>query len=70
MVSLFDIYVLNLAIVVGMFLVTIYRAWIEKKQLRAKQKIEVIETILEREKDLIKELSGEEFIDMLNVILD
>lgn len=67
--NLFRIYLLNLVIVIGMFLVTIYRAWIEKKQLKAQQRIEVIKTVLEREKDAIKELSGEEFIDMLKTIL-
>jgi len=70
MVSLFDIYVLNLAVVVGMFLVTIYRAWIEKKQMKAKQRIELLNNVLEREKDVIKELSGEEFIDMLKTVLE
>ncbi|MBU0847338.1 hypothetical protein KKH23_09170 [Patescibacteria group bacterium] len=67
--NLFPIYVLNLAVVIGMFLVTVYRAWIEKKQMKAQQRIEVIETILEREKDMIKDLSGEEFIEMLETIL-
>lgn len=68
--SLFPIYLLNLAIIAGMFLVTIYRAWIEKKQLKAQQKIDVIKAVLEREKDTIKDLSGEEFIEMLRTILD
>jgi len=68
--SLFPIYLLNLLVVVGMFLVTIYRAWIEKKQMKAQQRIEVIEMVLEREKDMIKDLSGEEFIEMLKTILE
>lgn len=65
----FSLYILNLVIVIGMFLLTIFRVWIEKKQLKAQQTIEVIKAVLEREKETIKELSGEEFIDMLNSIL-
>lgn len=68
--SLFSIYVLNLAIVIGMFLVTIYRAWIENKQLKAKQRIDVLKTVLRREEETIRGLSGDEFIDMLKTILE
>lgn len=68
--SLFSIYMLNLAIVIGMFLVTIYRAWIENKQLKAKQRIEVLKTVLRREEEMIRGLSGDEFIDMLKTILE
>jgi len=68
--SLFPIYLLNLLVITGMFLVTIYRAWIEKKQMKAQQRIEVIKTVLEREKEMIKNLSGEEFIEMLKTILE
>ena len=66
---MFDLYLLNLIIVVGMFTVTIYRAWIEKKQLNAQEQINMIRAILEGEKDVIRDLSGEEFIEMLEVIL-
>ena len=68
--SLFSIYILNLVIVIGMFLVTIYRAWIENKQLKAKQRIEVMKTVLKRENETIRGLSGEEFIDMLKTLLE
>lgn len=68
--SYFSLYILNLVIVTGMFLLTAFRVWIEKKQLKAQQKIDVIEAVLEREKDTIKDLSGEEFIEMLRTILD
>ena len=63
------LYVLNVVIVVGMFIVTIYRAWIEKQNLRDRKKIEVLKGILEKEADVIKGLSGEEFIDMLKTVL-
>lgn len=66
---MFELYLLNLIIVVGMFGVTIYRAWLEKKQLTAQEQIRIIRAILESEKDIIKELSGEEFIEMLEAIL-
>jgi len=69
-IDLFSIYILNLLIVVGMFIVTIYRAWIEHKQLKAQERIEIIKTVLETEKATIKELSGEEFIEMIKTILD
>lgn len=65
---MFDLYVLNLVIVVGMFIVTIYRAWIERKQLKAQEKLELLKAILRDENEVIKELSGEEFIDMLEAV--
>jgi len=67
---MFDLYLLNLIIVVGIFTVTIYRAWIEKKQLNAQERIKLIKAILETENDTIKELTGEEFIEMLEAIME
>lgn len=69
-VELLSIYLLNLLVVAGMFIVTIYRAWIERQELKAKQQIEILKEVLEREKSTIRELSGEEFIDMLRTILE
>jgi len=67
---MFLIYLLNLFIVVGMFIVTIYRAWIEHEQLKARKKIEIIKTILEKEADVIREMSGDEFIDALKSVFE
>ena len=64
-----SLYILNVFIVVGLFIVTIYRAWIEKQNLRDRKKIEMLKGILEKEADVIKGLSGEEFIDMLKTVL-
>lgn len=63
------LYVLNVIIIVGMFIVTIYRAWIEKQNLRDRKKIEMLKAVLEKEADTIKGLSGEELIDMLKTVL-
>ena len=65
-----SLYILNVFIVVGLFIVTIYRAWIEKQNLRDRKKIEILKGILEKEADTITGLSGEEFIDMLKAILE
>lgn len=67
--ELLPIYVLNLLVLIGMFVVTIYRAWIEKQNLEATRKIEQLKLILEKEGDTIRGLSGEEFIDMLKTVL-
>lgn len=64
------LYILNLVIVAGMFAVTIYRAWIEKQDLKGRKKVEMLKTILEKEADTIKGLSGEDFIEMLRTVLE
>jgi len=61
---------LNLVIVTGMLITTVYRAWMEKQNLEARQKIMELTMILNKEAELIKEMSGEEFIDMLKVVLE
>jgi hypothetical protein len=63
------LYILNVIIVAGMFAVTIYRAWIEKQNLNGIKKIELLKAVLEKEADTIKDLSGEDFIDMLKTVL-
>jgi len=67
--ELLPIYILNLAVVFSMFVVTVYRAWMEKQNLEARRKIEQLKIVLEREADTIRGLSGEEFIDMLKTVL-
>ena len=68
--DLFPIYMLNLVVVTCMLITTVYRAWMEKQNLKARQTIVELTMILSKESDLIKEMSGEEFIDMLKVILE
>jgi len=63
------LYILNVIIVSGMFAVTIYRAWIEKQNLKGIKKIEMLRAILDKETDTIKDLSGEDFIDLLKTVL-
>jgi len=67
--DLVPIYILNLIIVVGMFIVTIYRAWIEKQNLQSRRRVEELKMILEKEKEAIKTMTGEDFIDMLKTVL-
>ena len=65
MVELFEIYVLNLAVTLGMFAVLIFRAWLELKHFRIMWKeaewrktYEVVGRILKAEKDLFKGVEG------------
>lgn len=67
--ELFPIYVLNLVVVLAMLIVTIYRAWIEWKQMKTIREVETLKKIFEMEQDQIKNMTGEEFIDMLRTIL-
>jgi len=68
--DLFPIYVLNLIVIICMLITTLYRAWMEKQNLKARRTIEKLNVILIKEAELIKELSGEEFVDMLKTILE
>ena len=71
--DLVDIYILNLAITVGMFVVLIFRAWIEMKNYRMMWKeLEWREThqtmgrLLKAEKDLFSKVEGgDELYQML-----
>ena len=73
MVDLFEIYLLNLAVTVGMFAVLIFRAWLEMKHFKViwkeaewRKTYEVVGRILKAEKDLFKETeSGEELYRIL-----
>ena len=65
--DLFDIYLLNLTLTVGMFLVLIFRAWLELKNFQVlwkeaewRKTYEVVGRILKVEKDLFKETKGGE----------
>jgi len=68
--DLFPIYVLNLIVIICMLITTLYRAWMEKQNLEARRTIEKLNAVLIKEAELIKELSGEEFVDMLKTILE
>jgi hypothetical protein len=65
LVELFEIYALNLAITLAMFLILALRAWIEMKnykimwgELRWRKTREVAGTILRAEKDLFAGVEG------------
>jgi hypothetical protein len=65
LVELFDIYVLNLAITLAMFLILTFRAWIELKNYRImwrelewRKTREVAGRILRAEKDLFAGVEG------------
>jgi len=59
----------------GMFILTIYRARIEKKAIDmqiknavAKEKLRYLKRALEKERDIIMNMSGEAFIEFLETI--
>ena len=65
MVEVFDVYVLNLAITLAMFLILTFRAWIELKNYRImwrelewRKTREVAGRILRAEKDLFAGVEG------------
>jgi hypothetical protein len=67
----------NAIIMGGMFILTLYRAKIEKKaidmQIRnavAYEKIKYLKLALKREKEIIMNMSGEEFIEFLRSVCD
>jgi hypothetical protein len=71
--NLFDIYLLNLAVTIGMFAVLIFRAWLELKHFKVlwkeaewRKTYAVVGRILKAEKDLFKGTeSGEELYKIL-----
>ncbi|MEM3730505.1 MAG: hypothetical protein QW667_03255 [Candidatus Bathyarchaeia archaeon] len=71
--DLMDIYVLNLAVTIGMFVVLIFRAWIELKNYRMmwrelewRQTYRTMGRLLKAEKDLFSKVEGgEELYQML-----
>ena len=74
MVDLLSIYLLNLLVTAAMFLVLIFRAWIELKNYRMmwkelewKRTYESVGKILRAEKDLFTKVEGgEELYEMLS----
>ena len=65
MVDLFEIYLLNLALTIGMFVVLIFRAWLELKHFKIlwkeaewRKTYEVVGRILKAEKDLFTGVEG------------
>lgn len=63
--DIFSIYMLNLIVTIGMFVVLIFRAWIELKHYRMmwselewKKTQEVVGRILRAEKDLFSRVEG------------
>ena len=65
MVDLFEIYLLNLAVTVGMFVVLIFRAWLELKHFKIlwkeaewRKTYQVVSKILKAEKDLFTGVEG------------
>jgi hypothetical protein len=75
-VDLLDIYILNLAVTLGMFAVLIFRAWIELrnyrliwKELEWRETYQNMGRILKAEKDLFSKVEGgEELYQMLKEI--
>ena len=68
-----EIYLLNLLVTAAMFLVLIFRAWIELKnyrimwnEMRFKQTAEAVYRVLKAEKDLFTRMDGgQELYDLL-----
>jgi hypothetical protein len=65
MVDLFEIYLLNLAVTLGMFIVLVFRAWLELKHFKIlwkeaewRKTYEVVGRILKAEKDLFTGVEG------------
>lgn len=63
--ELFEIYLLNLAVTVGMFVVLVFRAWLEMKHFKIiwkeaewRRTYEMVGKILKAEKDLFKGVEG------------
>lgn len=73
---MFDIYLLNLAVTLAMFIVLLFRAWIELKNYRLiwkemewRKTYDVASRILRAEKDLfLKVEGGEELYEILSEI--
>ena len=71
--DIIDIYILNLSITLGMFVVLIFRAWIEMrnyrmmwKELEWRQTYQTMGRLLKAEKDLFSKVEGgDELYQML-----
>ena len=67
LVGIFEIYVLNLAVTVGMFAVIIFRAWIELKnykliwrEMEWQKNYDVMRRVLHAERDMFSKVEGGE----------
>lgn len=65
MVDVIDLYLLNLVVTVGMFVVLVFRAWVELKHYKTiwkeaewRRTYEMVGKILKAEKDLFKGVEG------------
>jgi len=65
MVDIFEIYMLNLVVTVAMFVVLVFRAWLEMKHFQVlwkeaewRKTYEMVGRILKAEKDLFKGAEG------------
>jgi len=65
MVDLFEIYLLNLTVTVGMFVVLVFRAWLELKHFQIlwkeaewRKTYDVVGRLLKAEKDLFTGVEG------------
>jgi len=65
MVEVFDIYLLNLTVTVGMFVVLVFRAWLELKHFQIlwkeaewRKTYEIVGRILKAERDLFTGVEG------------
>jgi hypothetical protein len=64
-VDIFEIYLLNLLVTLGMFIVLIFRAWIELKnykmmwrELEWRQMYQAVGRVLKAEKDIFSKMEG------------
>ena len=67
MVDIFEIYVLNLAVTVGMFAVILFRAWIELKnykliwrEMEWQKNYDLMRKVLRAERDMFSKVEGGE----------
>jgi len=63
------IYVMNFIVMLSMLLATLYRTWIEKQNLDARRKLEKLTIVLKQEEKTLQNMTGNDFIEMLRVIL-
>jgi len=76
--DLYTIYLLNLLVMIAMFIVLIFRAWIELKnfkimwkEMERRRANEVVSKILRAEKDLFTRVEGgQELYDLLRTLFD
>lgn len=77
MIGVEELYLLNLIVTVGMFVVLIIRAWIERKHtnaflnnMEARRQLRDIYRIIYAEKDEIKKMNKKELQEFLEHLMD